>query len=143
MSSLELLNCTCSCHFHIPAFEQALTDPHSLETARGLLRPYCNHLVVVTASRGAHVLSHLRAFARAILVPGKLSYALLVMEVSPHCFCGPSLLPPPSWVLPVSFMSGICLPCYHGNCVRQGLCILFPLGFSECLASPSAGVLKE
>lgn len=54
----------------------------------------------------------------------------------------------PVWVLPVSFLLGIRLPRYKGNYVSPGLCILFPLGhwhleFSEGLASPSAGVLKE
>jgi len=96
------------------------------------------------------VLSHLRAFARAILVPGKLSYALLIAEVSPHCFCGPSQLPPPaclgpSCLLPVGHLS----PSLQWKLyVSLGLCILFLLEHwhlerREGLASPSAGVLKE
>lgn len=67
-----------------------------------------------------------RAFGRAILVPGKLSYALLLAEVSPHCFCGPSLLPPPA------YLGAYCL-LHVGH-----LSPLFLLGFQHLEFSPSA-----
>lgn len=113
-SSPEPLKCTSSCHFPIsdldkPKLTLKACTPHRDFRLPPLTTSLCTG--VPSASSGAHVLPHLRAFARAILVPGNLAElsselkGARLVSVALHGF--PHL---PVWVLPVSFTLGICLP---------------------------------